>query len=68
MGGGRIFLKICRASLFIVDLSNEPNFSRILDSTFKVPGNKIWILIVSYPEIQIDFLCGGPWMKEAGKR
>ena len=29
MGGGRIFLKSFRASLFNEDLSNEPNFSRI---------------------------------------
>ncbi len=28
MGGGRIFLKTFRASLFIDDLSNEPNFGR----------------------------------------
>ncbi len=36
MGGGRIFLKNRRASLFNDDLSNEPNFSRIhQDSTFK---------------------------------
>ncbi len=29
MGGGRIFLKTFRASLFNDDLSNEPNFGRI---------------------------------------
>jgi hypothetical protein len=29
MGDGRIFLKIFHASLFNVDLSNEPNFGRI---------------------------------------
>ena len=29
MGGGRIFLKTFRASLFNEDLSNEPNFGRI---------------------------------------
>ncbi len=29
MGGGRIFLKTFRASLFNEDLSIEPNFSRI---------------------------------------
>jgi hypothetical protein len=37
MGGRRIFLKTFRASLFIENLSNEPNFGRgsiSLDSTF----------------------------------
>jgi hypothetical protein len=29
MGGGRIFLKTYRASLFNEDLWNEPNFGRI---------------------------------------
>ncbi len=29
MGGGRIFLKTYRASLFNEDLSNEPNFGWI---------------------------------------
>ncbi len=29
MGEGRIFLKTFRASIFIDDLSNEPNFGRI---------------------------------------
>ncbi len=29
MGGGRIFLKTFRASLFNDELSNEPNFGRI---------------------------------------
>jgi hypothetical protein len=29
MGGGRIFLKIFRASHYTEDLSNEPNFGRI---------------------------------------
>ncbi len=29
MGGGRIFLKTFRASLFTEGLSNEPNFCRI---------------------------------------
>jgi hypothetical protein len=29
MGGGQIFLKTFRASLFTEDLSDEPNFSRI---------------------------------------
>ncbi len=29
MGGGQIFLKNRRASLFNDDLSNEPNFGRI---------------------------------------
>jgi hypothetical protein len=29
MGGGQIFLKTFRASLFNEDLSNEPNFGRI---------------------------------------
>jgi hypothetical protein len=29
MGGGRIFLKTLRATLFNDDLSNEPNFGRI---------------------------------------
>ncbi len=29
MGGRQIFLKTFRASLFIEDLSNEPNFGRI---------------------------------------
>ncbi len=30
MGGGRIFLKTFRVSLFNEGLSNEPNFGRIL--------------------------------------
>jgi hypothetical protein len=36
-GGRRIFLKTFRASLFIDDLSNKPNFGRInlANSTFK---------------------------------
>jgi hypothetical protein len=29
MGGGRVFLKTFRASLFNEDLSNEPNLDRI---------------------------------------
>ncbi len=65
MGGGRIFLKTFRASLFNEGLLNEPNFGRIrlagqygtgmLSFMYKI------VLHKSRGSSKISFVSGSPW-------